>query len=70
MIRSPRAASPPADRLPYRPRQVLHYNNRYGIQAELVVDISDVMEEKLALARCYATQFGPAGRVSAGRRRS
>jgi len=48
-----------SDRLPYRPRQVLHYNNRYGIKADLVVDISDVMEEKLALARCYATQFGP-----------
>jgi len=47
------------DGLPYRPRQVLHYNNRYGIRADLVVDISDVMEEKLALARCYATQFGP-----------
>jgi bacillithiol biosynthesis deacetylase BshB1 len=52
-------------RPPYRPRQVLHYNNRYGIQANLVVDISSVMEDKLALARCYATQFGP-GKDSGG----
>jgi len=51
------------DRQPYRPRQVLHYNNRYGIKADLIVDISDVIEEKLALARCYATQFGPGKNV-------
>lgn len=47
-----------ARELPYRPRQVLHYNNRYGIQAGLVVDISGVIERKLDLLRCYKTQFG------------
>ena len=50
------------DRPPYRPRLVLHYNNRYGIRPDLVVDISDVMEQKLALAACYKTQFGPGGK--------
>jgi bacillithiol biosynthesis deacetylase BshB1 len=45
----------------YRPRQVLHYNNRYGITADVVVDISDVFEEKLKLVACYVTQFGPGG---------
>ena len=45
--------------LPYRPRRVLHYNNRYGIAANLVVDISDVFERKLALVDCYRSQFGP-----------
>ena len=47
------------NRLPYRPELVLHYNNRYGIEADLVVDISAEMEGKLALAKCYASQFGP-----------
>lgn len=47
------------DALPYRPRQVLHYNNRYGIQADLVIDISDVMDEKIELVKCFDTQFGP-----------
>ncbi|MGD0090588.1 MAG: bacillithiol biosynthesis deacetylase BshB1 [Planctomycetota bacterium] len=55
-----------SSRPPYRPRQVLHYNNRYGIQADLVVDISEEMEGKLALARCYATQFGPGGKGGGG----
>lgn len=44
--------------LPYRPAKVLHYNNRYGIQADVVVDISDVIEEKLKLVACFQTQFG------------
>ena len=51
---------------PYRPQQVLHYNNRYGVEADLVVDISSVIEEKLALAKCYRTQFGPNGGRKAG----
>ncbi|MCY3020220.1 MAG: bacillithiol biosynthesis deacetylase BshB1 [Planctomycetota bacterium] len=58
--RSARGVASP-ERLPYRPRQVLHYNNRYGIQADIIVDISDVFEQKLELARCYKTQFGPGG---------
>jgi N-acetylglucosamine malate deacetylase 1 len=45
--------------LPYRPRQVWHYNNRYGIDADFVVDISEQMAGKLKLVGCYATQFGP-----------
>lgn len=54
-------------RLPYRPELVLYYQNRYGIEADLVVDISEVFEEKVELAGCYATQFGPGMQ---GRRRS
>ena len=48
------------DRLPYRPQLVLYYNNRYGISADLVVDITAEMDKKLELVRCYQTQFGPA----------
>ena len=55
-------------RLPYRPELVLYYNNRYGIEPDLVVDISESFALKLALARCYASQFGPAERAP-GRRR-
>jgi bacillithiol biosynthesis deacetylase BshB1 len=54
---------------PYRPPHVLHYNNRYGIQADLVIDISEVMEEKLALVGCYKTQFGPGPAKSGPRTR-
>ena len=53
-------------RPPYRPRRVLHYNNRYGISADVVIDITDVMEQKIALAACYQTQFG-AGKKQSGR---
>jgi bacillithiol biosynthesis deacetylase BshB1 len=49
--------------LPYRPARVLHYNNRYGIQADLVVDITNVIEEKMKLVGCFQTQFG-AGQTS------
>lgn len=65
--RSARGVAAP-DRLPYRPRQVLHYNNRYGIEADVVVDISEVLEEKLALAACYASQFGPGQKAGGGPR--
>ncbi|MCK6474293.1 MAG: bacillithiol biosynthesis deacetylase BshB1 [Planctomycetes bacterium] len=50
-------ASP--DRLPYRPELVLYYNNRYGIDPHVVVDVSDVFARKIKLVQCYATQFGP-----------
>lgn len=56
--RSARGIANPG-KLPYRPEHVLYYQNRYGIEADLVVDISDVFEQKVALAGCYATQFGP-----------
>ncbi|MFC2172908.1 bacillithiol biosynthesis deacetylase BshB1 [Acidobacteriota bacterium] len=48
------------DKKPFRPEVILHYQNRYGITPDLIVDISDVMEDKLKLARCYGSQFGPA----------
>ena len=48
------------DKLPYRPKLVLYYNNRYGINADLVVDVTAEMKTKLELVRCYETQFGPA----------
>ncbi|GMV79153.1 MAG: hypothetical protein AMXMBFR7_03370 [Planctomycetota bacterium] len=54
------------DRPPYRPETVLYYNNRYGIDANLVVDISSVFERKLELVLCYGTQFGP-GKKSASK---
>jgi bacillithiol biosynthesis deacetylase BshB1 len=50
-------ASP--DELPYRPQTVLHYNNRYMIDADAVLDISDVFEKKLELTACFSSQFGP-----------
>jgi len=58
-----------AQKKPYRPPHVLHYNNRYGIQAGLVIDISEVMEQKLALVSCYKTQFGPGPAKSGPRTR-
>ena len=53
------------DELPYRPMQILHYNNRYGIRADLVVDISAEFEKKAALIGCYASQFGALKKVAA-----
>lgn len=47
------------DRLPYRPELVLYYNNRYGIEPNLVVDVTEVFPRKIKLVQCYATQFGP-----------
>lgn len=49
---------------PYRPPHVLHYNNRYLIQADVVIDISEVMEQKLELVGCFKTQFGPGTKSS------
>ena len=56
-----------AGRPPYRPRRVLHYNNRYGIEPNVVIDIDDVIDAKLELVACYQTQFG-AGKKTKGRR--
>lgn len=47
------------DRPPYRPDLILYYNNRYGIEPDLVVDITPVFARKAQLVECYATQFGP-----------
>ncbi|MCZ7644691.1 MAG: bacillithiol biosynthesis deacetylase BshB1 [Planctomycetota bacterium] len=58
-------ASP--DRPPYRPARILYYNNRYGIDADLVLDISAVFEEKMKLTLCYGTQFGPGKRDARGK---
>lgn len=49
--------------LPYRPLQVWHFNNRYAIHADLVVDITNVFERKLALVECFASQFGNGGQM-------
>ena len=57
--RSARGIASPG-RLPYRPRQILHYNNRYGIKADVVVDVSDVYSEKVEAIRCFESQFGAA----------
>jgi bacillithiol biosynthesis deacetylase BshB1 len=56
-----------ASALPYRPKAVLHYNNRYGITPDIVFDISDVFERKMELVTCYGSQFGP-GKASAKRK--
>jgi len=48
-----------AKALPYRPQRVLFYQNRYGLEADVVLDISSVMDRKIALAGCYTSQFGP-----------
>jgi len=52
--------------LPYRPKHVLHYNNRYGITADLIFDISDVYERKMELVNCFGSQFGPGKKQSGG----
>lgn len=56
------------DRLPYRPELVLYYNNRYGIEPDLVVDVTDVFARKLKLVQCYATQFGPGPKSKGGKK--
>ena len=44
---------------PWRPRQVLYtmYHQEVSFQPSFLVDISDVMADKLRLAQCYASQF-------------
>lgn len=48
-----------ANALPYRPRQILSYNNRYLIHADLIVDVTSVFEQKMELVKCFGSQFGP-----------
>jgi LmbE family N-acetylglucosaminyl deacetylase len=55
-----------ADRPPYRPKRLLHYQNRYGIQPDLVLDVSAVIEQKMALVACFASQFNFPGTQNAG----
>ena len=55
-----------AQALPYRPKLVLHYNNRYGIHANLIFDISDVFERKMELVSCFQSQFGPGAPKKSG----
>ncbi|MHB1922643.1 MAG: bacillithiol biosynthesis deacetylase BshB1 [Chitinophagaceae bacterium] len=42
---------------PWRPRQVFHYIQDRYLHPQLVIDISLVMEKKIAAIKCYATQF-------------
>lgn len=43
--------------LPHRPRATLFYNQDYHIEPDIVVDISDVFEQKMEAIRCFASQF-------------
>ncbi|MCA9323144.1 MAG: hypothetical protein KDB53_20555, partial [Planctomycetes bacterium] len=42
---------------PWRPSRTLYYMSHTPIDAQLLVDISEVMTEKEAAARCYRSQF-------------
>jgi bacillithiol biosynthesis deacetylase BshB1 len=46
---------------PYRPRLLLHLIQDTYIKPDIVIDISDFMEQKLAAIRAYKTQFFVAG---------
>lgn len=41
----------------WRPKQVMHYIQDHQLEAEIIFDISDVMEEKLNIIRCFKSQF-------------
>ena len=49
-----------ADGEPHRVRRVVRYSRHTHFRPSFVVDISDVVEEKLHAVRCYASQFDPA----------
>ena len=42
---------------PHRPKIILSIVQDYYIKPDFVVDISNVFEQKLAIIRCYASQF-------------
>ena len=46
-----------ADGEPHRVRKVVRYGRHPWFRPSFVVDISDVVEEKLEAIRCYASQF-------------
>lgn len=41
----------------WRPARLFHYIQDRYIRPDIIVDISDVMEEKIAAISCYGTQF-------------
>lgn len=43
---------------PHRPRALLHHMGSRPLDPQVVVDISDVIEERMAAVRCYQSQFG------------
>ncbi len=46
---------------PWRPAHVLFYPMHEDVRPTLLVDISDVFEEKMQVIRCYASQFAVDG---------
>ncbi len=47
----------PAKGTPYRPHEFLFFMGHFPFQPQLIVDISDDFQTKLAAARCYASQL-------------
>ncbi len=43
---------------PHRPRALLHHMGSRPLDPQVVVDISDVIEGRMAAVRCYQSQFG------------
>ena len=41
----------------HRPEMLLHYMGRYQFQPSVIIDVSEVWEQKLEAIRCYASQF-------------
>src|SRR5690606_2839461 len=41
----------------WRPKQVFHYIQDRNIKADFVVDISNFIDQKLELIKCFETQF-------------
>lgn len=46
-----------ADGAPFRPNEVLFFMGHFPFAPDLIVDISEDMETKLAACRCYASQL-------------
>ncbi len=46
------------DATPFKPRQLLYYASRFEFRPSFIVDISDVVAEKDAARRAYASQLG------------
>ncbi len=43
---------------PHRPKALLHHMGTRPMNPQLVVDISDVIEDRMRAVRCYESQFG------------
>ncbi len=41
----------------WRPKQILHYIQDHQLEADIIFDISDVMEKKLEIIQCFSSQF-------------